>query len=593
MLIRVVASEPGGEEQTVGTVEMGREPGTWTDIDFDLSDFQGKSVDLAFEARVSGSKRPDWPVFVANPEFLAGDRRQPLPDILVISVDTLRSDRLSLLGYSRPTTPLLDRWAQETAVVFPEVIAAAPWTLPAHVSLFTGLDAVRHGVNHDVGDMTVLAGTAPVTELDFMAETLRQAGYSTAAFTGGAYVGHNFGFAQGFDIYSSWPDRARDFDELPTGVAKTLEFFRSRQTEPAFVFLHTYAVHDPYRAWPGHFAGMGVWEETEARIALKSPKNLPELGFRQVNQLVFRPRRGGHRPTTPDELDLANQMYDSGVSFVDHHLGHLLKSLNQQGLDRNLLVVLTSDHGESLGEGGRFGHVDLTDEVLRVPLLLAFPDRRAAGKVIERQVRQVDIWPTVAEAAGLAPVAGWDGISLSPLIEGGSWAGSGEAWAYSAAANRGIGLRLEGRKKMIFDNTAWRGVGSQVQLFDLKTDRSEVLNLAENDVRTKILLMRVAEYLHHSASGLRLRLVNRTTEPILGTVEGPMVRPIGTKVLTPEGPALKWKEMGSAEFSIPPGSQVTYSFEKVFGRKLRVRGHVHDAPFDHSIDVRSLRGSGI
>ncbi len=587
--IVVTVVESAGEELPVRTVELEGEPGAWTAVDFDLSAFEGKTVDLRIEASVSGSQQPDWPVFVANPEFLARGQHQDLPDILLIVVDTLRADRLSLLGYHLPTTPHLDRWARENAVIFPEVIAAAPWTLPAHVSLFTGLDAIRHGVNHDVGGMKVVAGTAPVTQLEFMAETLRRAGYSTAAFTGGAYVGHDFGFAQGFDIYSSWPDRARDHDELSTGVDRTLEFFSSRQTEPAFVFLHTYAVHDPYRAWPGHFDGMGAEEKADARIALHSPKNSPELGFRQVNQLMFRPRRGGQRPLAPGELDLANQMYDSGVRFVDEHLGDLLKSLNQQGLDRNLIVVLTSDHGEALGEDGRFGHVDLTDEVLLVPLLLAFPDRRGSGKVIERQVRQVDIWPTVADVVGLTSVADWDGASLVPLVDGGSWTGSGEAWAYSAAANRGVGLRLEGHTKMIFDNTAWSIPGPRQQLFDLKSDRSEVLNLAEDDSRTEILLTRVAEYLGHSASGLRLRLVNRTEDSIIGTLGGPMIRPVGTKILTPGGPVLKWKEMGSAEFVITPNSDVTFSFEKVFGRKLRVRGSINEVVFDHSFDVRSLK----
>ncbi len=582
--VRVTVSDAQGQTRLVRTIELNGVPGTWVEVEFDLSGLDGKLVDLAIEARASGSRQPRWPVFVANPEFLGRGRHPLLPDILMVSVDTLRADRMSLLGYHRSTTPQLDQWARGNAVIFSEVIAAAPWTLPAHVSLFTGLDAVRHGVNHDVGGMTVQAGAAPVTDLEFMAETLRRAGYSTAAFTGGAYVRHDFGFAQGFDIYSSWPDRGRDMDELPTGVERTLDFFGSRRAEPAFVFLHTYAVHDPFRAWPGFFEG----QNTTARIALKSPKNRPEVGFRQVNQLVYRPGKGGQRPIGPDELDLASQMYDSGVRFADHHLGRLLKSLKDQDLDRNLIVVLTSDHGEALGEGGRLGHVDLTDEVLRVPLLLSFPDRHGAGTVIDRQVRQVDIWPTLAEVIGLPPEAGWDGVSLNPLIDGGSWNGTEEAWAYSAAPNRGLGLRLEGQTKMIFDNTAWRIPGPREQLFDLQSDGSEILNLAEDDPRTEALLTRVAEYLDQSASGLRLQIINRSEESIQGTLYGPMVRPVGTKILTPGGPTLKWKEMGSADFMIPSGSDVTYSFEKVFGRKLKIRGSLGKVTLDHSFDVRSL-----
>ncbi|MEO1367642.1 MAG: sulfatase-like hydrolase/transferase, partial [Acidobacteriota bacterium] len=182
----------GGEElwgETLSPTDADR----WFEARVDLARFEGRSMELHFETRSRGLLDParGFPVW-ANPEILepAPESAPELPNVIFVSLDTLRSDRMSTYGHSAPTTPNIDRWAERSAVVFENAVAQAPWTLPSHASMLTGLEALRHDINH--------FGEAPVS-LEMLAETLRDAGYSTAAITGGGYLRPQFGFAQGFD----------------------------------------------------------------------------------------------------------------------------------------------------------------------------------------------------------------------------------------------------------------------------------------------------------------------------------------------------------------------------------------------------------
>jgi len=544
----------------------------WMKIDCPIT--AATRAEFHLEIRISPLEgHPVAPVFLANPEFLRPGIEDDRPNILFISVDTLRRDHLSYFGYQRPSCPKLSRWAHENAAGFDQAITAASWTLPAHVSMLTGLDAARHGINHDVGGSSRKTGAYGVFELDFLAEKLRRAGWTTAAFTGGAYVHEKFGFAQGFDRFLSWPDRAHDAEELPRHCRLCTEFFSSHRTSPAFVFLHTYAVHDPYRAWPEAWKHLFPTDPPGARIALHSPKNDPKKAFKQVNELLFRPRNGKQRPLLSDELELAEKMYDTGIRFTDEMLGQLFQHLREEDLDRNLVIIVTSDHGESLGEGGRFGHVDLSDEVLRVPLFFSFPDRLGAGRLIREQIRSVDIVPTLLEYLGLLSSKGqFDGVSLLPLLRGETWKDPGRAWSFSEAANRGISLRLPSGKKLLFDTTAWQGSGPQLEFFDSRADPRE-----EHPIISKIppqLIERVEEYLDARASGLRLVLSNHSGQRFSGILEGGMIRPVGTKILNLTDARLTFLEMGKAAFALEDGEEIRLSFEKVFGNRLEI--HTED-----------------
>ncbi len=564
-LVFIVHREDQSSE-TAASVEV---PGKhWTSVTVPLEARSGHPIEVECRVETFGGE-PEAPVLLANPEIIQAGAKDDRPDILLISIDTLRWDHLSTAGYSRPTSPSIDHWAADRAVTFEQAISAASWTLPSHVSMLTGLDAAHHGVNHDVGGAHRKTGAYAVSDLKFLAEIVVENGWKTTALTGGAYLDPRFGFAQGFDLYRSWSDRAKDAAELPTHIKAVIATLEEGRKVPDFVFLHTYAVHDPYRAWPRAWQELFDTAPAPGRFALHSPKNDPARGFRQVNELVFRPPAGGQRPLEKGQLETAVRMYDSGIRFVDDQIGALFAALEKRGLDKNLIVILTSDHGESLGEGDRLGHVDLTDEVIRVPLFIALPDRQEAGRRITEQVRSVDILPTLVDILDIETPGCPDGISLLPLIRGGIPAVAPEAFTLSSAANRGLSMRLADGRKLLFDTTAWPDGQPQFRMFNLGTDPLE-LRPKTQELPTD-MVSGLVEYLEKKAAGLRLEIRNHSTEPFSGNLRGSMIRPTGTKLFHPGTARLTFVRIGEADFSLAPGEELHLSFEKVFGPRLKIK----------------------
>ena len=595
--VRAAAGD-GGEELLASRLEIG-DGDVWHQAALDLGRFAGRSLRLILTVEVEDAAGPFDPsrglAFWAHPEVVAGGSGAARPaNVVLVSIDTLRADRLSAYGYPRPTSPRLDAWAARRATLFRRAVAAAPWTLPSHVSMLTGVEAIRHGVNHDVGGAGNDAGAIPNAGLEMLAEILRRAGYATAAFTGGAYLHPKYGFAQGFDRYAYWPDRAQSRQEMESGVDHALEWMAAEKDAPFFLFLHTYAVHDPYTARPPYFAQLTPeLEPPDGEIALESPANDPAKGFRQVNRLVLRSPllEGGKRRVKETDLELVGAVYDSGVAYADAQLGRLLDGLAELGLEGDTLVVVTSDHGEALGEGGDAGHVSLYDHTLLVPLLIALPDASrssGAGRRVADQVRSIDVLPTVLEALGLAVPSAVDGVSLLALVEGGPSPVPEEAWSYSAAACFGFSLRYGDRLKYVFNNTAWPPIGGGEELYDLRRDPTEETDLAASaaagDPRLEALRDRMREVWDAGAAGLRLRVSNSGDGILRGRLDGPMVRSVGTKSLDGASQFLTWREIGSAAFALPPGKTFTLHFEKVFGPQLRLSGELDTGgrrvPFD-------------
>lgn len=195
--------------------------GRWHDHEVELSRFGGVQATVTLEVRANGDSASSagglgyW----ANPEILARVSALPEPNVVLISIDTLRADHLGLYGYTRETTPYLDTWAREHAVVFENAVASSPWTIPSHLSMFSGLNASNHGVNH----------RAPVPqEFRLMAELLRRHGYSTGAVTGGGFLDPKLGFAQGFDRYRYWPE-PKSAEEIAHGVDRAIEWLEEHR----------------------------------------------------------------------------------------------------------------------------------------------------------------------------------------------------------------------------------------------------------------------------------------------------------------------------------------------------------------------------
>lgn len=331
--------------------------------------------------------------------LLSDPRREPTsrpgPDVVLVSLDTVGRNRMSLHGHPRATTPHLAAWAARQAAVFDRALAAAGGTLPSHASLLSGRSPLRTGVIEHA-----LAGLAP--DLPLLAEHFRDRGYRTVALTGGGFLHPDFGFARGFDRYE-WTEREA-LAALPDQIAEAVRTLGEREGRPLFLFLHTYAAHEPFEA-RGHFPappGCGP-AGTRLRFALAPDQVSPARP--QFEDAAGRPVPA---PDAPERC--VEWLYDEGLAALDAALGPLLDAFEQH--PRALVVAITSDHGEATGAGGLYGHGWVDPAVFRVPLLVAGPGFPAGTRRDDLACGQ-DVGPTLLEAAGGGRPAGLDGRSLA------------------------------------------------------------------------------------------------------------------------------------------------------------------------------------
>jgi arylsulfatase A-like enzyme len=428
---------------------------------------------VAIRAEVVGERTPGL-FALASIALDGGPSPAPQPRVVLISIDTLRADRMSLYGARRETTPVIDAWARAHGVVFDQAIAAAPSTLPSHASLLTGLEVLHHGA--------FLGRPLPVS-VPTLAERFRAAGWRTLAVTGGGYLHPYYGLDRGFEVYRSWPRHpGANEDELADGLARVRSLLSEHEGEPVFLFFHTYEVHAPYRArepwfseWTGHPSDRRFqpWERDDESRG-------PAFAWNRWPRVVE--GDGSRRDLAPDEVEDLRAAYDSGVAVVDREVGALLGQLSTGPDARRTTIVLTADHGESLGENRLFDHGFLYDSNLRVPLVIARGGDAApgAGRRVARPVRSIDVAPTLAALAGLPPAPAApavDGISLEAELEGRPDAADRNAWSYGAEAGHGLALRTA-RLKYIVRDCALAPGGGGTELYDLTRDPGESHDLA-------------------------------------------------------------------------------------------------------------------
>ena len=321
-------------------------------------------------------------------------RSAAAPNVVLIVLDTVRADNLSLYGYARQTSPRLDRFARD-AVVFERAFSASPWTLPSHAALFTG-----HRPGALSADwLTPLDGAYPT-----LADVFRNQGYDTAGFSGNLlYCTAATGLARGFTRFkdfpitpgalltSSWLLRPIiDGIRRPDGNAEPLVDKRAADVNaefaawleaaagrPFFAFLNYFDAHRPYVAPPPYDTAYG------------DGGKLPDLLVR--------------RTWSKQEIQRSLDAYDGELRYVDDQLGRLIDLLTSRDLLRNTLVVITSDHGEQFGEHGLFDHANsLYRQVLQVPLVIAFQGRLPSGVRVHDPVSLMDVAATILDVAGLA-----------------------------------------------------------------------------------------------------------------------------------------------------------------------------------------------
>jgi arylsulfatase A-like enzyme len=323
-------------------------------------------------------------------------------NLILISIDTLRADRLGAYGYERDTSPTLDALAAR-GVLFETVIAESSWTLPSHVTLFTGLPPSFHGVtkpNHKLRmGMTTLT------------EVLQQHGYHTFGVTGGVFLKPSFAISQGFDRYHLNPV---DFPAALTLALRVLS--KLGPGEPFFWFIHTYDVHCPYDP-PAPYAEMFDSGSPEDQIDTRGRCGNPEY-----NRMSL----------TPGQARFISDRYDAGIRYADDLLKSFLEKLDAMGRLENTLITVLSDHGEEFLEHGQIGHRNtLFMESLRVPWIVAGPG--IEPRVVTQTAGLADVMPTLLDLLGI-PSPPVKGVSLRPFMEG----GAPEEGAAQAEAGRAV-----------------------------------------------------------------------------------------------------------------------------------------------------------
>jgi arylsulfatase A-like enzyme len=318
-----------------------------------------------------------------------GAAAKPRPNVLMIVLDTLRADHVSCLGKSRPTTPALDALARE-GTLYATCISPGSWTLPSHASLFTGL----YFRDHRAGCQTLRLDV----ELTTLAEALGGAGYATVGFSNNPWLGSGTGLTQGFaEFHDVWRDRGATVDQ---GAAVTNERAlawiddRPAKSAPFFMFVNYLEPHLAY-APPPPFDRAYLPEEADpARVARLR-------AFRNPDDLAHDLKVPGHVLEDEDLKILAAQ-YAGEVAYLDSRLGELVQGLRSRGLLDGTLLVVTSDHGEHLGDHGLLDHkMSLYDALLHVPLVLRYPASIPSGLVVTGLVQTNDVYPTVLATCGI------------------------------------------------------------------------------------------------------------------------------------------------------------------------------------------------
>ncbi len=322
-----------------------------------------------------------------------------LTPVILVTLDTTRRDAVPPWGGSRRLTPNLRDLARR-ATAFERAVSTAPWTLPSHASMFTGLYP-----SHHLGGATLQALPSRATTL---AELLAEHGYVTAGFAGGFFCSSRFGVSQGFMVYHEPGNWEIPGDRLTDLV---LDFLDGMGNASPFLFVNLFDAHEPYQA-PESFRARSGAERLSSRRTFHPPWDRIVGG--EPGAWVAAVKRD--IPYPPAALRALRAEYDAEVSFDDFQLGRLIQALRARGLyDRSLFVVV-ADHGEFLGEHRLLDHGGRLDpELIEVPLLVKFPGQRTS-RTVSDLVSVVDLYPTVLEAAGIRPPAS-DGISLVPQNE--------------------------------------------------------------------------------------------------------------------------------------------------------------------------------
>ncbi|MGE0536466.1 MAG: sulfatase-like hydrolase/transferase [Pirellulales bacterium] len=361
------------------------------------------------------------------------------PNVLLITLDTVRKQNLSLYGYSRPTTLQFEKLAQRGAL-YTNAIAPSSWTLPTHASIFTSLLPFEHGAEQ------IGRGLPPGAQT--LAGTLQEQGYATAAFIANEMCGQHTGLTQGFqdvDELKPWwcgsivtASAAQFLRGMPRRTAADINqsflgWLNDHDKQPFFAFVNYYDAHSIYEVPDPAFDRFAT---TAARL---------RRNFRMKWSIASLP----FQPNEPAEQQYALDTYDGAISYLDDQVGKLFDSMQEMGLLDNTIVMVTNDHGEHFGENGKWEHSDsVYRQLIEAPLIVVYPPKIPAGTVIAAPVTLTQIPATVLELAGLDPAPNFRNPSLlstQPVVS--------EKSAVVALTHQWPGSDAEPREQLIFSET--------------------------------------------------------------------------------------------------------------------------------------------
>jgi len=406
--------------------------------------------------------------------LLSGCGEEPQYNVVIITIDTLRSDRLGCYGYARATSPKIDHLA-EAGALFENVVCQSSQTLPSHASIFLGTNPRTH--------LTISRESVVDAGQTTLAEILKGKGYVTGAFISSHALDSKYGLDQGFDTYwevhkeATIPERqalkVREADA--TTALGVLPWLEQHAASRFFLWVHWFHPHRPYDPPPRyHQAFAGGYTCT----ATSDPEFIMKV-WREEIELA------------PEDVAYLSGCYDGEVAFSDAQVGHLLDALSSMNLMENTIVIVTADHGELLYEHeSYFGHdIALYDECIMIPLVIHVPGQAPARRRIGELVQSLDILPTVLDLLGIKCPREVEGKSLMPLLGGSgeptTKAAFSETYPFPEKCEPRHAVRTADAKLI------WKEVRQAPLLkeyYDLEADPGETENLFPDPPRDAVML---------------------------------------------------------------------------------------------------------
>jgi arylsulfatase A-like enzyme len=413
------------------------------------------------------------------------------PNIVLITFDALRPDHLGCYGYPRSTSPDIDRLAASSAV-FTGAITAAPWTSASLASIMGSNYPTVHGLTD---------GEAIIdTRLPMLPEVLRRNGIKTGAFVNNPYLsgysGH--GFERGYDVYRCDYSARHGIEEKYKGdrelTSDALGWMSKNRKRPFFLWIHYLDPHAPYLP-PQPYAGMFTGDDLYAKGA-QAPISKDQFKFGYISE--FHAKHMGFTRNVAAYV----ARYDGQIRFINDQFARLLRGMKELGVLHDSVLILSADHGESMGENDwYFEHGMANETIVRVPLIINRPGEEK-GLKIGALVSLNDIAPTVLDMEGIPPIPAWEGRSLLPLIAGRG--DKGREYVYGEGGSMNQKFIRSSRYKLIVKqaNTTWPRVGFYKDIFGGKEELVELYDVAADPYETKNLVNEQPEL----ASALRARL---------------------------------------------------------------------------------------